>query len=320
MGDTSDKVMAATFYLVSKHNVGGIQNTFCSNITNTLHLANSAIKSLPFLELSALAILSENLSLLLDICSENGFKVHPKNVLIFTDSSTTILWCRSLSVRYSKRVEGKISQIFLNFQENHLNSYSNLYFFKQKIAKYYPPDILTKSTTQNANQTLLNLQKVSQPPFFQQKFSDWPITLQDYLPANKMVDKNLIVNLLETKNQITLEQVVEDTEMPDTDTRPMFLTSCNKQQPVPDFLDLLVKRNITNVGTRSVSKIFGIMLLYINKLRLQSKLPDKIRILNKQKLLMQVNHLLPCKNKVISAIEYNKIDKKIITEIEEINE
>ena len=90
MGDTSDKVMAATFHLVS----------------------NSAIRSMPFLELSALSVLTENLSLLLDIANENGFTVHPKNVLIFTYSSTTILWCRSLSVRYSKRVEGRISNFF----------------------------------------------------------------------------------------------------------------------------------------------------------------------------------------------------------------
>ena len=185
-----------------------------------------------------------------------------------------------------------------------------MYFFDKKSVKYYPPDILTKTTTQNASQTLLTFQKVSKPPFFQLKFSDWQITLQDYLPANKMTDKNLIIKDLETKNDITLEQVFEDTVLPDKESSPMFLTNCTQKQSVPDSLNVLVTRNITNTGSRSVNKVFGIMLLYINKLRLTSKLPAQKRILNKKKLLKQVNYLSKCKDKVLSAINYNNNHKK----------
>ena len=185
MSDASDKILAGTYYLVTKYYVAGIRSstyesptfadnntnvqarcessTFTTNCVNSIHLANSSIKSLPFLELTSLGILTENLGSILDLASENGFCVAPENVIITTDSSTTILWCRSLSIKYSKRVEAKISQVYLNLQENNLDPYTNLYFFNQQIHNYYPPDLLTKNTSVSATQTLTNLKNLKQP-------------------------------------------------------------------------------------------------------------------------------------------------------------
>ena len=134
MSDASDKILAGTFYLVTKYYVAGISSTkyespkfvdkninlqarcetstFVTNCVNSIHLASNNIKSLPFLELCSLTILTENLSTILELSAENGFCVPPQNIIVTTDSSTAILWCRSLSIKYFKRVEAKISQVF----------------------------------------------------------------------------------------------------------------------------------------------------------------------------------------------------------------
>ena len=76
-----------------------------------------------------------------------------------------------------------------------------------------------------------------------------------------------------------------------TSVYQFFSQKNNIIEKTPAFVTQLVNRNILATGSRNVNAIFGILLLYVNKLRYNINLPSCTRKLYREKMIKEVKYL-----------------------------
>ena len=137
-------------YIIQICKIGDITTQNIQNLLNCSWLNKVQILSLPYHELNAMTKATQNAFHLFQHLNKEGIFVDVKNVMLLTDSATTIAQCNTQPVHLEAKFAHLVSRLTLILMQMGGSPQENIFFFQQKSKKrpntgrIFIPDILTK--------------------------------------------------------------------------------------------------------------------------------------------------------------------------------
>ena len=186
--DAGIHLHTAAVFLLNWCYIRGQYDCHVTRISLKCYINNPKIRSIPFYELQALARLSQELLRMVHYLRQMNVQVHPKNILIFSDSTSAILQVRGRAANLSARAGSMSAKTQLTMHELQINAYENLFFYKQGDPnKPFYADLYSKSLLHLNEQGLVeHMRSLTDYRWLQEHPSQWTQVSRDLvLPMEK---------------------------------------------------------------------------------------------------------------------------------------
>lgn len=281
-------------FLISWTRISNIYRARVQLLTSKPFVNQVSMKSVPLLELLAFLKSTVETIQLLEWLDELGVQIAPCNVLLLSDSQTTLIQCRSRAALHSIRVGHMVSKIGLQLLHGQLSPFNNSYMFRQG-EQIFHADILTKLPKQHSLEAieesenrLRNYSWMETPP------SSWDHISRGGVPAgDKELTNDLEINpdylqeaveLIETFKKSHNSLFTPD-QLPDSSRgHPLDRTAHLGASPLEvgpnnhEFTDLLLRKLSKGVvGSGTAIRILARCLFWIKRVLYISRLGSKQR-------------------------------------------